>query len=254
MIFVSLSVYALGKELGPDDAVAEVHRQLAECAHSTAVVADDFLPAVRVIARLRLLDELELRIDAGATVIGKARSRAFHAAQLSKADVWISVDDDIDATKQTLEWILEAVARPAPTLCLAPYLLRRAREQTTTLSVSLPLIYTHRNLSNGGRVRSAEHGGFGLVCLNRAAIDAVARHWDNPLSFKSLAFVDDDGEQKLALFHDQLMDRKWWGEDISFFRRLPKDVEVVALSSGVTCHEGLVLDLKTVPGLQEAPF
>ena len=134
------------------------------------------MPAVRVIARLRLLDELALRIDAGATCIGKARSRAFHAYRESKADLWVSVDDDNDATVQTLRWLVEAVSSSEPRVCLAPYLLRGPRKEPT-LSVELPNFYVDRTLSDGGRVRNARRGGFGLVALNRMAAGEMVEGW-----------------------------------------------------------------------------
>lgn len=260
-VFVSLSVYSLAKELGPDDAVAEVHRQLAAAAAGGPHVPDDYLPAVRVIARLRTLAGVALRIDAGATVIAKARSRAFHSALFEnpEADVWISVDDDIDATKQTLEWMLEAVREqqtggtleraPAPRICLAPYLLRNAKTQVETLSADLPQVFIHRHLSAGGRVRTATSGGFGLVAVNRAAITAIAE-----AAPRELLWLDDDGARKLAVFRDELSDGKWYGEDLSFFRRLPRSVDVEALCTGITSHAGEVLRLETVPALQASPF
>lgn len=263
MIFVSLSVYSLAKELGPDNAVAEVHRQLAAAATDQV---EDYLPAVKVIARLRLLDSVALRIDAGATVIAKARSRAFHSALFEnvEADVWISVDDDVDATKQTLEWLVEAVRErqtgaelervPGPRICLAPYLLRNSKTQVETLSVDLPQVFMHRHLSGGGRVRTATSGGFGLVALNRAAIEAIARHWGNAAPLESLHWRDDDGKNKLAIFREELSDGRWYGEDLSFFRRVPRGVDVEALCTGITSHAGEVLRLETVPALQQAPF
>jgi len=260
VIFISLSVYALAKELGADDAVAEVHRQLAELAavsraSEAALVPTlwpgGILPACKAIARLRLLDEVELRIDAGATCIGKARSRAFHAFRKSAASTWVSIDDDVDATTQTLEWLVEAVRCPSrePKICLAPCLLRGPRQEPT-LNVELPQVVRHRRLSNGGLVRNCNGGGFGLVALNRAAVDAVLTV--AKLDERSI-WLDDDGETKLAVFHDELSEGKWWGEDRSFFRRLPRDVYIECLASGVVAHDGAVLDLSKVPELG-APF
>lgn len=264
MIFISLSVYALAKELGADDAVAEVHRQLAELAACAASGIGDYLPAVKAIARLRLLDEVELRVDAGATCIGKARSRAFHAFRKSAASTWVSIDDDVDATKQTLEWLVEAVHPGGlvarlypPRICLAPCLLRGPRQEPT-LNVELPQVVTHRRLSNGGLVRNCNGGGFGLVALNRGAVDAiVASALACSPKFNDgigdLDWLDDDKEIKLAVFHDELAQGKWWGEDRSFFRRVPKSVYIECLAAGVVAHDSAVLDLGKVPELG-APF
>jgi hypothetical protein len=256
VIFISLSVYALAKELGADDAVAEVHRQLAELASlgPSAKPVGEYLPACKAIARLRLLEEIELRVDAGATCIGKARSRAFHAFRKSAASTWVSIDDDVDATTQTLGWLLEAVARslpPTPRICLAPCLLRGPRQEPT-LNVELPQVVLHRKLSGGGLVRNCNGGGFGLVALNRAAVDHIVVSVESN-GRPELGWLDDDKEAKIAVFHDELSGGQWWGEDRSFFRRVPKGVDVECLAAGVVAHDGAVLDLSKVPELG-APF
>lgn len=250
MIFVSTAVYALAKELGARDAVAEVHRQLEECTQAAngAKLREDILPAVRVITRLRLLDALSLHIDAGATCIGKTRARALHAFSQSAADVWISVDDDVDATMQTLRWLLEAARDDlTPRICLAPCLARGPRQEPT-LTVQLPQIYIARPLSNGGCVRNATSGGFGLVATNRRALE----HIEARAVALDLVYDDDDGVSRLAVFYDEISGRRWYGEDLSFFRRLPPQVVVEALATGHTGHDGAVLELGTVPELMGA--
>lgn len=256
MIYVTCSVYTLGKQFGPDGAVqyfhdqlTEAHKRISQVVDAPAPARNAMLPAVRVVARLQTLDSVALRIDAGATVIGKARSRAFHGFRESDADVWVSVDDDIDATQETLRWLVEAVGYPnvagtPPRICIAPYMLRRGREQTPTLAVELPRFVSERSLPSGGKVRNASAGGFGLVAMNRAAMHEIVEHVQFQLP--ELRWLDDDEKDKLAVFHDLLAGLKWYGEDLSFFRRVPSSVEVEALCTGHTSHAGDVANLSAL--------
>jgi hypothetical protein len=254
VIFVTTSIYALAKELGPDEAVREFHTQLklASSPPFLPIMRDllrpaavqQFMPAVRTIARLQTIDGIGVRVDGGATCIGKGRSRAFHAFLEADADTWVSVDDDNEATLETLEWLIEAVRGTAPRICIAPYWLRRTTTQQPILAVELPRVAVFRELSGGGRVRNASSGGFGLVAVNRAAADAIVTHCT--LSRPDLRWQDDDDKSKWAVFHDALAGGKWWGEDLSFFRRLPKEITVEALCTGHTSHAGDVADLRVL--------
>jgi hypothetical protein len=236
-VFCTVSTYWLGRTLGLDRAAQEFVCQLhAPDVHS--------LPCVHTITRLRELAEVELRHDAGATVIGKARSRAFHAACGSNADAWVSVDDDVEASLTTLDWLLGAIDEPLPHICVAPCLLRRgdrqpmANVELVTTGIER-LIHSVSGYNAGGGVRPITSAGFALVAMNRAAMDAIVH-----LAPSSLEYVDDDGATRLALFHDELSDGKWWGEDRSFFRRVPRSVTVECLITGETAHAGYPLDLE----------
>ena len=58
-----------------------------------------------------------------------------------------------------------------------------------------------------------------------------------------MAYDGDMGDGMLALFHDLFANRKWWGEDTSFWLRVPPGVQRLALASGITWHAGAPLDL-----------
>ena len=237
MIFVSVMTYALGKELGLTEAVVEFHAQVKE-------PSSDSLPAARVVARLARLDELGLYIDPAATCIGKGRSRAFHAARESAADVWLSVDDDVDADTRTLELLVEAVRGDAdtPRVVFAPYWLR----EQDKVSAALELHPLARPIKGGGEALSAVAGGFGLVAVNRAAMQRLlVEHTP------SILYRDDDGVERLALFHDIFFGGSgvgvWYGEDTSFYKRCRGvGVRVEALATGNTVHCGRALRLDQI--------
>lgn len=235
MIAVATWTYALGKELGFPEATAEFRRQLE---------APDWesLPCVRVITRLRgLTDELSLYHDPAATIMSKARSRAYHAARKVDADVWVCVDDDVEADLGTLRSLLEAVAGDTPRMVLAPCITRGSNVVNVALEPGAPLV---RVLDSGARLARARAGGFGLVALNRAAMQLMET------AYRGLDFQDDDGEHKMALFLELLDDGMWLGEDVAFCRRAVLcGVKLEALLEGFTVHAGARLDLAEVAGM-----
>lgn len=246
-IFASMSCYTLGRALGIEGAAKELGKQF----RSPPSAGENFLPGVRCIRRLQLMGDVELRLDTGSTVIAKARSRHFHAALESSADVWFSVDDDVEGSTETLAWMLEAVDGLTPAICLAPYLLRRNESAPPMVDVDLPKVQIEKLLSAGGRACSATTGGFGLVCMNRAALVAVAS--DNA----DMRYQDDDGVERLGVFHDLFQPppgllgigkpARWLGEDRSFFARVPKRVDLWCLRRGFTAHNGYGFNAEHLP-------
>ena len=232
MICLTTMIYALARELGISEAQAEVMNELER-------VDQDSLPVVRTIARLRAIDHVGTYIDAGCTSIGRARSRAFHAALASEAEIWICCDDDVEATLQTLQYLVAAV-QSSGGICIAPCWIRSGKEEKVA---NVALLHHERSqgireLPCGARMVPAIQGGFGLVAIAKPAMLAIS------YACEDLWFVDDDGETRLAVFHELLADGKWWSEDLSFFRRLPKDIVVEALVSGTTSHDGQILQLQ----------
>ncbi len=240
-VFVSLPAYALGKTLGLDAAMKELHRQVE---HPDAAS----LPAARVIARLRTLADIGLRIDTGGTQLCAVRSRHADEAWKSGAPIWFSVDDDNEATTDTLRYMLEAVSDlDVPRIVIAPYIIRGGETLTHVMvNVDLPrIVTTERRLPmSGARLRPVSKGGFGLVAMNRAALGAVRDACEH------LAYIDTDGVERLALFFAEIRDKRWLHDDFSFFARVLKHVTVEALLTGVTSHAGESLDLRAVEGTE----
>ena len=245
MVYVSTSVYALGHELGMVGALKEMQRQLA-------APGKDSLPVVRTIHRLRQLADIQLGFDCGGTVLGMVRSRAFHEAFQSTADAWISIDDDIDVTTQTAASMLEALDDVVPRVIITPYAARVPDSVNTRLCVELPKYRIERNWRGAKLVRleKGRGGGFGFVGMNRHAMREIVKsncrfEGRAPLD-SSLRWVDVDGTEKLALFHEILEDGLWYAEDMAFFKRVPSSVSVEALLVGTVSHAGVPLNLETL--------
>lgn len=236
MLFVSSQFYALGKQLGIARAMRTINQQVENPSR-------DSLPAVRTIARLNAIEPVQLRADTAATCIAKTRSRAFHDALMaSDADVWIAIDDDVEASTETLRHMLEAV-RTSDGICIVPMLLRPASsDHPMRLNVDLQRyqLDVPRVLPSGGRVVRGLYGGFGLVAMSKHAMIEIGA------ANSSEIWDDDDGVAKLALFREDLHQRKWYGEDISFFMRVPTNVRIEILITGHTCHSNEPLDLADV--------
>jgi len=242
VICVTISLYSLAHELGATEAKEEFESQLKKPTRES-------LPVVRTLARLKGLDDLVLSIDTGSGTVGKMRSRQAIAAADSGADIWISIDDDIEATFETLTALVEAV-RGRCAVCMAPYWLRaglppepsaekgQEPKPISVVSVAMPSETPSRTLEQAGaRIFKAQAGGFGLVAMSRPALEATLK------ANAHLRYLDDDGVERIALFYEVLERGRWWGEDMSFFYRLPPEVEVEALGTGHVAHAGEVLNL-----------
>lgn len=233
-IFVSVSSYLLGKQLGIEKAHAEFQRQLK---HPSA----DNLPCVRVIHRLqdaRGGHDVTL-FHNWATDLPKLRSRAADAFLQSGCELWLMVDDDVECTRDTLETLLEVATPDA--IAVLPCLLRGTEEEKTRINVvyASPLTFERH-----GRipVRRLLRGGTGLMVVSRAAIQAMAARFE-----PELGFIDEDEQPRVALFAQIIADRRWYGEDFSFcLRAAAADVQIYAPTEGVSRHDGRVLDLRLV--------
>jgi hypothetical protein len=165
--------------------------------------------------------------------------------------------------------MLEALDDLVPRVVIVPYMMRVPAGQaqiadglpstTTRLAVTLPAIFEERairfnvdkvsRLARLVKMPKGHGGGFGLVGMNRLAMQAIVDAADKT----KLRWIDGDGAEKLALFYESLEDGLWYGEDTSFFRhRIPEGVSVEALLCGSIVHAGVSLDLDKlgeVPGL-----
>jgi hypothetical protein len=181
-VIVTVSAYALGKRLGLQAAMQSLATQV------TGPNGVDTLPAIRVVKRLRELADLALRLDTGGTVLGKVRSRHAHAAWESGAEVWVSCDDDVEATMPTLAMMLDAVNVEWAAIVIVPCMVRSESKLVSVVNIELPRIVTsERILESGARLRPVPRGGWGLVAMNRAALEAVRA------ASQHLAYLDVDG-------------------------------------------------------------
>jgi hypothetical protein len=248
--YVTTSVYALAHQIGMQQAVDEVGRQIHAAASPILLPGEPAsppLPCVKTIRRLAAFCEASISVDAGATYIGQARSRAFHQAFTSGLPAWVMIDDDIEVNAACAAAMIEALDDLAPRIILTPYLNRAPdADQRVELACNLASVRSYRTLKEGG-IKLLHHergqgGGLGFAGMNRAAMEAIAAACP-----PELAWVD-DGVQKRALFYERVEDGLWWGEDTSFFRwRVPAEVSVeLLLTGGIRHGVGPALELSSL--------
>lgn len=204
MIFVSLFTYTLHKLHGP-----EGYERAAVAELESGVEAA--WPGFRTLFRARKLYDVALHLD-GSTYITKARSRAAGEFLRSPCDLWLSIDDDIDAPAEVIAEVID-FANSDGGLVMAPYAKR------------------------GHETGKIGDGGMGLSCIGRGSLQAVVDH------FPELVFDEEfpPGVHRTnpGLFADGIVDRVWEGEDISFFRRVrAAGVPIRAVETYDVVHAG----------------
>lgn len=242
-IFITTSVYALAKQHGFKEADRLFGLMVQHPDGSS-------LACARAIARLRHLDEVGIRVDMGVGTAAKMRSRMADYAyeHRDRCDVWCALDDDCEATLETFRDALKVV-RATRGIVTIPYLLRRPEDQSECLSCSLvepPLV----RVVEGVHVTRSKVGGFGLVLVHRDALELVRR--DGGADW--FTDLDDGGKRRPALFAELQAHDRWYGEDWSFFLRVPRVVQVDALLEGISHHEGRVLPLHRALELPRPKF
>lgn len=239
MIVCSVITYALTKRLGKKAAQEEFHKQI----NSTLdVPGEKVLPAALVVRRLRKYAEVAVLHDAGGTSIGHARSRAFsvaaRGARNGKVDLWVSCDDDVQASQETLQHLVRSIDPNEPQIVVVPCWLR---QDTPMVNITLdPDAPIDRVSASGARLKRARFGGFGMVAVSRAALIELENIWR-----EELTFVDDDSVERIGIFCEYLHEGWWFRDDYAFFARVPKHIRIEALMTGLTDHDGKVLRLET---------
>lgn len=243
-LFLSTMLYAAAKRLGYMEATQELMRQASE----TDPTRDDHvgIPAALTIARVIRLEGCQLNVNAGATVIGKARSLAAREFLHSPADVWLSVDDDVSVSVDALQAAISQ-ARAEPCLVVVPCLLRN-----TTMATDAPPIVNLRagpvtvqaRAPSGGKIETVDGGGFGCFAVSRAVVERVHEHAGEAADFRH------EGIMVRSLFRDEILDHEWVTEDLAFCRRLAAlKFRRWAVRVGVSVHAGQRLDLASLDAL-----
>lgn len=254
MIFVSTSLYVLARKLGLNAAGGEFMRQVQAAAQELgepdrpvilkpAPPAPVFVPAAYTVARCAWLGEVQINVNAGATVIAKARNIAAHAFLESKCDVWVTVDDDVEVSLDALTTMVSQ-CRAEPSIVVAPCLLR----DSLTANISESRVAFETKAPNGGKLQRIESGGFGCVAMSRGLFQAM--DLESKMSNRLTPFWEDaDGVRRRVLFRDEIDGGKWFTEDTAFFRHVPASVGRYAVRVGETVHNGQRLDLATLEAL-----
>lgn len=249
MIAFSTLCYTLGKMMGPKLAAQQFHAWL-----EAGVSPLDCISSYHAVRAAAVKEEVLAMVDTGATHLGKARSRQFHWARTYRDDaeprIWMMCDDDVAISTDAAAHVLAALSAFEPRVVIVPTVLRgseehsgltdlRGRAVTTAVTVDVA-IDQDRPIS--GSLVPITAGGCGFFAMNRPAMTEIAEHCYSDLG---LEFLDDDGALKLALFLDEFEGRergRWWGEDLSFWRRIPPTVQRYAIAAGQSSHAGTALD------------
>lgn len=229
-LFVSVSTYLLGKALGIEQAGQEFSRQLAEPTSRS-------LSPVKMVRRLQHLGDVHMW-HGWSTELAKLRSRAANAALDQGSELWVTVDDDVECDTPTLECLLD-LATPN-SIAVLPCVIRgtNAEAQNLNCVFATPILTTVR----GHAARVLERGGTGLMVVSRGALQKMRdAHRDD------LAWDDDDGKTKVALFEQRRIGRCWYGEDYSFCLRARElGIDIYAPAIGTSLHAGRYLDLRQI--------
>lgn len=245
MILASVITYALAKQIGAVEAELEFSRQC-----NALVEEPGFLPAARVIRKLRRFAEVAKLHDAGGTSIGHARSRGFsvalRAAEAGKLDSFWSIDDDVEISDETVSHLVGSLDPETPQIIIVPC---RLRQERPVLNITLdPDSKLERVSKTGAVLRRALYGGFGCVAMSRAAVLEIAHAW------RDLEYVDDDNQIRIGVFCEFIRDSYWYRDDYAFFARVPAHVRIEALCTGVTDHAGHKLRLERLDDFEHIPL
>lgn len=245
MILASVITYALAKRIGAAEAEVEFSRQCNALSDGP-----EDLGAARTIRKLRRFGDVAKLHDAGGTSIGHARSRAFsvalRAAQADKLSLWISIDDDVEASDETLSHLVGSMDPDTPQIVIVPC---RLRQERPVLNITLdPESSLERVSKTGARLRRALFGGFGVVAMTKAAVLEVARCWQH------LTYVDDDNQVRFGVFCEYISRGCWYRDDYAFFSRVPPHIRTEVLCTGVTDHGGYKLRLEKLDDYPHIPL
>jgi hypothetical protein len=232
-IFASTMLYSASKRLGLEKASAELMRQLGGIAQAGAaniVAVDDVewwgFPAALTLARVAICGELKLHVNAGSTVIGKARSIAANEfLEDPECLVWFSVDDDVVVSADAVAAMIEQCLRE-PCVVVAPCIQRGSG--VVDIEASSPIV-------NANQMQPIGLAAFGAVCFSREVIQNATTHgwWVH------------EGKPFQVYFRDRPETGMWWTEDKAFFVSNP-DVPAYAVRRGFSTHAGQRLDLETL--------
>lgn len=219
-VYVSIFAYPIGKTYAEPEAFVKQEIEAGEKAE---------WPCFRTLARLQALErDIQLSVDTS-TLITKARSRAAGIFHRSERAVWVSIDDDVEASTRDLELLLTAARDPLSNIIVAPCCLR-GRDV-------LNIAADKRSIrDNPVRLLECESAGLALAAITHEAIvtlgDAFPRLW---WTNSELGQVDSG----LGVFLETVEGHHWYGEDFAFCKRArAAHLHIEALCDSEVTHAG----------------
>jgi len=239
MIAFTTSCYTMGKIVGPEAASQIVQRLVArDPTIPSHIPKPDCVQTVHTLEQVAT-DMIGVYCEAATSHLGAMRCRAQDWAIKQRADFWISCDDDNWASPAALSTMLHWLRRDKPTAVAIPCALRTENRDNVRVVPGIPVQYL---VDRAQPVVPIEWAGFGIVGVNRAALDLIEQE------HAGLAYVDIDGATRLASFSEAWTDnpnggREWMREDRAWWHRLPVEVQRLAVCAGESTHAGRKLDL-----------
>lgn len=231
-IFATCYPGEIAKLLGPDEWPEAVKKELAALSAST-------VPGIRTLGRLQYLcakhdlaSSLHIVLDGITRPIAKARSRSAGAFLRTEADVWVTVDDDIEVDTRTLASLV-GLARHTEAVVAAPYLLKAYPPRTDVRLSYRKAVLDPGNF--GSPCARVDRTGFGIVAMHRRVVKALEC---------MVPTVCEDDESFPVVFQDDVEDGAWVTEDF-FFCALCEgaDIPIRLLLEHPVWHAGLSMQL-----------
>jgi len=131
--------------------------------------------------------------------------------------VWLSIDDDVEASAATLSLLIQAV-RDGHDLVSVPALCANAQQTNVRFTPhpptfdieALPVV---RQGALQSRIAPVEFSGFALYAASRRAIEALKDGYPDLVCDKA------GDRPALGVFLEEIIDGRWYGEDAAFHRR-----------------------------------
>ncbi len=243
-LFVSTMLYAASKRLGYGTAARELMRQV-----QAAELGNDEEPGMPVshtIAHACQLEEAQVHVTAGATIIGMARSIAACDFLASAADVWLASDDDVRVSADAVAAAVTQ-ARAEPCLVIVPCLQRNTVADSVlapTVNIKRGAVAVQNRAPSGGKIETIDAGGFGCYAVSREVVQ-----WVHDQAGEANDFTTSDGRLVRRVISDDVAGRQWVAEDIGFCRRIAVRYRRWCVRCGVSIHAGQRLDLETLEAL-----
>jgi len=221
-IFVSVFAYAFGKTHYPNvDAAKDVELAKGE---------DSTLPAFRSLARLRRHYDVALAFNCS-TLIAKARCVMAGTFLHYPSPLWVSIDDDVDASEGAMRLLVEGAMQKQAVILAA--MRTRTNDKYNVGILGVDPAQGGDVAVTTGKLFPILHGGAALTAIPYECLKRIVAN-------EGGSAFDEDGLACPALFQETIIDRAWIAEDDVFCRRArAAGVELYSFISPGIVHAGI---------------
>ena len=233
MIYVSIFAYAFGKQDHSAIGGLEVAKNLAiESGEGSSIAA--FRTLARLVKLCESRGEQVMFALEVSTLIAKARCVMAGAFLRSPCDLWITIDDDVDASIEALDLLLSFATARDRTNEQNPRIVIGAMKTRANDKFNIGLVGVDGKAGGDITLRTnvmyrVTHGGMALAAIPRAALDRVIekinREYHEELTDTPPSFIEDENPCP-TVFTETIVGGlatrgrfSWCGEDVSFCHR-----------------------------------